>query len=205
MPSGYAMAKVVDVPRLGSLLVLLTVSPMLMFVAHAIAYRALDRTGAKPTAHFSALVALLGSFVVVCGVGWRLGIFDRSRDVTTALCAFAYLACVYGALGILYLDVVNIAETSLHMHLLLELAWSRGAPVVDLRERYSADRMMAARLERLTSLGQIRTADGRCYIANRSTLYLASCIDGWRVVLGLPIVPPGAASEPSVAGERAGP
>jgi hypothetical protein len=65
--------------------------------------------------------------------------------------------------------------------------------------------MMAARLERLTSLGQIRTADGRCYVANRSTLYLAGCIDAWRVVIGLPTVPPGAASASSVAGERAGP
>jgi hypothetical protein len=112
---------------------------------------------------------------------------------------------VYGALGILYIDVVNIAETSLHMHLLLELAWSGGVPVVVLLERYSADRMMAARLARLTSLGQIRTADGRCYIANRSTLYLAGWIDAWRVVLGLPTVPPGAASGPPIARERAGP
>jgi hypothetical protein len=197
------MAKGVEMPRLGSLLLLLIVSPILMFVAHAIAYRVMGVAGARPTAHFSALVALLGSFVVVCGVGWRLGILDGSRDVS--LCAVAYLACVYGALGILYIDVVNIAETSLHMHLLLELAWSGGVPVVALLERYSADRMTAARLERLTSLGQIRTADGRCYIANRSTLYLAGCIDAWRVVLGLPTVPPGAASEPTVARERAGP
>ena len=190
--------------RLGSLLLLLAMSPMLMVVAHAFAYRALGRARSKPTAHSSALVALLVTFVGVCGAGWQLGVFDRAGDVMTPLCAFAYIASVYTALAILYIDVVNIAETSLHMHLLLELAWSGGMPMADLLERYSADRMIAARIERLTSLGQIRRADGRCYIANRSTLYLASSIDAWRVVLGLPTAPPAPASGPSIAGERTG-
>ena len=191
-------------PSLGSLLVLLAVSPIGMFLAHAIAYRALGRAGVKPTAHSSALVALLVTFATVCGLGWQLGVFDRGQDVMTPLCAFAYIAGVYTAMAILYIDVVNIAETSLHMHLLLELAWSGGVPVADLLERYSADRMIAARIERLTSLGQVRIADGRCYIANRSTLYLAGGIDVWRVVLGLPTVPPAPANEPSVAAERTG-
>jgi hypothetical protein len=184
----------------GSLLVLLAVSPIVMFVAHAIAYRALSRAGARPSAHSSALIALAGAFVAVCAVAWRLGIFDPSQGVTTALCTVAYLAAVYGALGILYIDVVNIAETSLHMHLLLELAWSGGVPVADLLERYSADRMIAARLERLTSIGQVRITDGRCHIASRSSLYLASGLDAWRVMLGLPTSPPEAADEPSAAG-----
>jgi len=175
-----------------------------MFVAHAIAYRALDRAGVRPTAHSSALVALFLTFVGVCGVGWELGVFDRGRDVMTPLCAFAYMAGVYAALAILYIDVVNIAETSLHMHLLLELAWSGRVPMADLLERYSADRMIAARIERLISLGQIRVADGRCYNANRWTLYLASGIDAWRVVLGLPTTPPAAANGPSIAAERTG-
>ena len=183
-----------------SLLVLLVVSPILMFAGHAIAYRALAAAGAKPTAHSSALIALLAAFVAVAVVAWRLGAFDPSQGLMTALCTAAYLAGVYGALGILYVDVVNIAETSLHMHLLLELAWSGGVPVADLLERYSADRMIAARLERLTSIGQVRIVDGRCHIASRSSLHLASALDAWRVVLGLPTTPPDVATEPSAAG-----
>jgi len=49
----------------GSLLLLLAASPVLIFAAHAVAYRALDRAGAKPTAHSSAFVALIGTFVPV--------------------------------------------------------------------------------------------------------------------------------------------
>jgi hypothetical protein len=184
-------------PRLASLLVLLAASPILVFIAHAIAYRALEQSGAKPTAHSSALLALIGGFIPVGLVTWRLGFFDPGHGAAEVLGAIVYVAVVYGALGILYLDVVNIAETSLHMHLLLELAWGGAVPLADLLERYSADRMIAARLERLTSLGQLRVVDGRCYVANRSTLYLAGAIDAWRTVIGLPTSPPGVPAGPS--------
>jgi hypothetical protein len=171
------------------LLLLLVLSPILMFVAHAIAFRAMGRIGAAPSAHSSAFVALAAAFVAVFLVAWQLGAFDTSQGLATALCGVAYVAFVYGALAILYIDVVNIAETSLHMHLLLELAWTGGVPMADLLERYSADRMIAARLERLTSLGQVRVTGDRCYVGNRSTLRVAGAIDAWRVVLGLPTTP----------------
>jgi hypothetical protein len=189
-------------PRLASLLLLLIASPILVFIAHAVVYRALDRAGAKPTAHSSALLALIGVLVPVFLAAWRLGFLDSGQDRAAGLCALVYVATVYGALGILYLDVVNIAETSLHMHLLLELAWSGAVPLADLLERYSNDRMIAARLERLASLGQLRIVDGRCYIANRSTLYLAGGIDAWRTLLGLPTSPPAAPIEPSAVDRR---
>jgi len=108
------------------------------------------------------------------------------------------VAGVYAALGILYIDVVNIAETSLHMHLLLELAWSGGVPEAEVLDRYSPDRMIAARLERLTSIGQLRVVDGRCYIANRSALYLAGALDAWRIVIGIPVTAADAADAPAV-------
>jgi hypothetical protein len=170
-----------EVPWLGPLLLLLLSSPLLMFAAHAVVFRLLDRTGRRPTAHSAAAIALVAALVPVCAMAWQLGV---------SLCGFGYLALVYAALSVLYIDVVNIAETSLHMHLLLELAWGGPAPLTDLLERYSADRMVAARVERLVSIGQIRIEDGRCSIANRSTLYLAGAIDLWRMVLGLPTAPP---------------
>jgi len=72
---------------------------------------------------------------------------------------------VYSALAILYIDVVNIAETSLHMHCFSN--W-HGAVECDGRSAPTihADRMIAARIERLTSLGQIRIA-GAVLITNR--------------------------------------
>ncbi|HWW82794.1 MAG TPA: hypothetical protein VNZ26_04280, partial [Vicinamibacterales bacterium] len=177
---GSLTAEVADMPVAGRMLLLLAATPLLMFVGHAVTYRALDRAGRRPSAHSSAFVALAAVLVPVSvAVLWLGG----------SLCGLAYVVVGFGAMGILYIDVVNIAETSLHMHLLLELAWTGGAPVSDMLERYSPDRMIATRLERLTSIGQVRMTDGRCYIANRSTLRFAKVIDAWRVVLGLPTTP----------------
>jgi hypothetical protein len=168
---------VADVPWLGPLLVLLVSTPLIMFAAHAAAFRLLDRVGARPTAHSSAFAALVGALVPVCAIAWALGV---------SWCGFVYLAAVYAALSVLYLDIVNIAETSLHMHLLLELAWGGGTPAEELLDRYSPERMVAARLERLVSIGQVRIEAGRCSIASRSTLHVAAAIEWWRKVLGLP-------------------
>jgi hypothetical protein len=175
---------------LGPLLLLLAASPIVMCIAHAAAFRVLDRAGAKPTAHSSAIVALLCAFLAVGATAWYLGVSG---------CGFVYVGAVYAGMAILYVDVVNIAETSLHMHLLLELAWTGGMNLAELLDRYSAERMISARLERLESIGQVRVDDGRCYLANRSTLYFSSAIDAWRMVLGLPTTPPDVASEPTVA------
>ena len=97
-----------------------------------------------------------------------------------------YVTVVYGALAVLYIDVVNIAETSLHMHLLLELAWSGATLVADLLERYSADRMIAARLERLTSESSARCRRALLRRQPIDFVTLAGAVDAWRVVLGLP-------------------
>ncbi len=182
----YRTAKVAEMAWLESLLLLLAATPLLMFAAHAVSFRALGLAGVRPTAHSSAFVALIAVFAPLCGVAWQLGV---------TLCGFAYLTIVYAALAVLYVDVVNIAETSLHMHVLLELAWGGGIPIADLVARYSAARMVAARLERLASIGHVRIEDGRCYLANRSTLYLAAALDVWRAVLGLPTTPPQLAGE----------
>jgi hypothetical protein len=186
----------------GSLLLLLAASPVLIFAAHAVAYRALEWAGTKPTAHSSAFIALIGAFVPVSVAAWLLGAFTLGGS-GASLCALAYVAGVYGALGILYIDVVNIAETSLHMHLLLELAWSGSVPEAEVLDRYSPDRMIAARLERLTSIGQLRVVNGRCYIANRSALYLAGALDAWRIVIGIPVAAADAA-DALAAPERTG-
>jgi len=177
------MEPVADTRSLAALLVLLAAAPVVIFVTHAAAFRALRAAGARPTAHSSAAVALACAFAAVAAAAWTVG---------ATACGFLYTTIVFAAIGILYIDVVNIAETSLHMHLLLELRWSGGADLAEVLDRYSADRMIAARIDRLTSIGQICVVDGRCSVGNRSALQLARAIDLWRTILGLPTSPPDA-------------
>jgi hypothetical protein len=171
-----------------TLIAILLAAPFGIFLAHAVTYRSARGAGRNPSAHSSAFMAIMLWFaatLAVCGVV----VFRADGSALSKICAIVYVAVTYVALAILYLDAVNIAETSLHMHVLLEVMWTDRPSLAGLVERYSAERMIATRLERLVSLGQIRAADDRYYLANTSTLRLNRVIDWWRTVLGLPTSP----------------
>jgi hypothetical protein len=174
---------------LGSLIIVLGSAPVGMLVAHMAAFRLLRAIGRRPTAHTSAIIGIAACLVGVLAVIGRLIWPLAAADLLSTACLLVYVVAVYGALSVLYLDVVNIAETSLHMHLLLEIAWGDRPSLARLIERYSPERMVSERLARLTALGQVRYVDGRYYLADRSALRIARCIDAWRLVLGLPMSP----------------
>jgi hypothetical protein len=178
----------VPVP-VASIVVLLAASPLGMFVCHMVAHRLLRVAGRRPTAHTSAFAAIIGCAVVLLAAVGALAWNAVTGSPVTAACLLAYVLALYGSLAVLYLDVVNIAETSLHMHLLLEIAWSERPSLGRLIERYSPERMVEERLARLIALGQVRLVDGRYQLANRSALRLSRAIDFWRTVLGLPTSP----------------
>jgi hypothetical protein len=174
---------------LAQLLALLITSPTGIFASHMLSYRLMRAAGKRPTAHTSAAVAIAGWLVVLLAAATWVIVRGGVDRPLTVLCGLAYVLAVYGALAVLYLDVVNIAETSLHMHLLLEIAWGDRPSLQSLIDRYSPERMIAMRLERLTALGQVREASGRHYLADRSALRFARCLDWWRLVLALPTSP----------------
>lgn len=171
-----------------TLLIVLVLLPVAMFAAHAVVYRVMRARGRRPTAHTSAIMGILlcGGVLlaVVAGQAWQAGL-----GVVTAICQLAYVAGVTVAMGILYLDVVNVAETSLHMHLLLRIAWGERLSLESLVEQYSPSRIVAERLDRLTALGQIRREGDGYHVADRTALRLAAVIDVWRRAIGLPTSP----------------
>src|SRR5262249_21158975 len=140
------------------LIALLAAAPAGMFVCHAIAYRVMNASGRRPTAHTSAFAAIAAWFVVtLLAAGALLSGAGAAGTVPvwSLAAGAAYVVATYGALAILYVDAVNIAETSLHMHVLLEVMWSERPSLARLIDRYGAERMIAERLERLTALGQV--------------------------------------------------
>jgi hypothetical protein len=167
----------------------LVASPLGMAIGHMLSYRLMRAAGRRPSAHTSAFVAIAGCGVVLLAVIGGLTWSIWSESWSTIACLLGYVLANYGALAVLYVDVVNIAETSLHMHLLLEISWSDRPSLERLVARYSPARMVEERLDRLTALGQVRLVEGRYYLANRSALRLAQVIDRWRTILGLPISP----------------
>jgi hypothetical protein len=173
----------------GTLALLLVASPLAIFIVHSIAYRAMQAAGRRPTAHTSAIAAIAFCFVVVLLAGALLTWSSVGTSWVTAACACLYIAATYAAMSILYLDVVNIAETSLHMHLLLEIAWNDRLSLERLTDKYNPVHMVAERLERLAALGQVRRDGDRYVLGNRSALRLAKTMDVWRRIIGLPTTP----------------
>ncbi len=171
-----------------ALVVLLATAPAGIFTCHAVAYRVLRNTGRRPTAHTSALIAIVVWFVVTLGAAAGLMV-HAAVPLSSLVCGGAYTLAVFAALAVLYIDVVNIAETSLHMHVLLEVTWTEQPSLSWLVDRYGAERLINERIDRLMALGQIRESRGRYLIANRSTLRVNAAIDRWRRVLALPTSP----------------
>jgi hypothetical protein len=172
------------------LALLLAASPAGMFLGHVAAYRGMSAAGRRPTAHTSAIAGIGLCFVALLAAAAAVTWTDVSSSVAIAAAALVYVAATYAALSILYLDIVNIAETSLHMHLLLEVAWNDRLSLARLIEKYSPAHMVGQRLDRLTALGQVRRDGDRYYLGgNRSALMISRAVDAWRTVLGMPTSP----------------
>ena len=172
-----------------TLVLLLVASPAGIFIGHVVAYRGLTAMGRRPTAHTSAFAGIAIAFVAVMLIAGAITWTAISSSWLTAAASAVYVAATYGALSILYLDIVNIAETSLHMHLLLEVAWDDRLSLQALIEKYSPAHMVGERLGRLTAMGQVRHDRDRFYLGDRSALRLAKAVDLWRNVLGMPTEP----------------
>jgi hypothetical protein len=176
------------------IMLVLVASPVGMVIGHMLSYRLMRAAGRRPTAHTSAFAAIAGCGAALLVAIGMLTWTTLADSWSSSACLLGYVLATYGALAVLYVDIVNIAETSLHMHLLLEIVWSDRPSLERLVARYSPGRMVGERLDRLTALGQVRLVDGRYYLANRSALRLAQAIDLWRTVLGLPTSPDEAAA-----------
>jgi hypothetical protein len=171
------------------LVLVLVVSPVGMLIGHVIAYRGMRAAGRRPTAHNSALAGIGICFVATVAIAAALTWADLRDSLPTAAASAIYVVATFGALAILYLDIVNIAETSLHMHLLLEVAWNDRLSLERLIEKYSPAHMVGERLDRLTGLGQVRRDGDRYVIGDRSALRLGAAVDVVRRVLGMPTSP----------------
>jgi hypothetical protein len=168
------------------LLLVLPASPLVILILHIIIHRLLSRVKPSLTGHASAMLAIAVQAVVVAAFTWRLLAADPVGGPLEVLAGVIYSGAVYGAMSLLYINAINIAETSLHMHTLLEVSWAGSLDEQALMNKYNADKMIAARLERLVSLGQIRVGEDRYYLGGRWLLYFAEAVDFWRRVIGVP-------------------
>lgn len=127
-------------------------------------------------------LAVLAVIVIAAGV-------VAGASATLIVFELIYVGVAGAAIAILYLDVVNVAETSLHMHVLLRVAWGEKLTLDALVEQYSARHMIEERLTRLTGIGQAVQDGERYYIKDRSVLAFSRILDFWKRLLKLPTSP----------------
>lgn len=173
-------------PPLATLLLALVLAPAGILILHAVMHRLLTRGGRHVTGHATAMRAIVLGFVMTLGAAVALGVLRWRGNLIEAAATILYIGLTYGAMSLLYVNAINIAETSLHTRTLLEILWAGSLPADELYAKYNADHMVRARVDRLASLGQIRAESSRYFLARRSLLHFAETVDRWRHVLGVP-------------------
>src|SRR5207302_4489101 len=107
-----------------ALLLLLAISPLTILILHAVLYRLGAALNVRLTGHASAMFAMIAGLAIVLAGSWGLVFRTWIGMPFEIALGVIYVGSVYGALALLYLVAINIAETSLHMHTLLEIAWA---------------------------------------------------------------------------------
>lgn len=101
----------------------------------------------------------------------------------------AYVLLVYNALALCYFLTSNTSETSLHIHIIMEILLAGELSREELASHYSAKHMIEARIERMISVGQLCTHGDRYILAGRGVLMVGRLFDGWRRILAMPTSP----------------
>ena len=147
---------------------LVTVSPVLGLAAFVSAHVAISHAFSRRGMLFRALS------------GFGMGAFVMVLTSTAAPLGVAILnALTYLALGFGYFNFVNLGFTSVRVRLLRELldCHPGGMTRPEIVKKYGATEILGARLDRLTSTGQLIRTQDRYYTGKRGVLLIARVFD----------------------------
>lgn len=151
-----------------------------MCIIHAILTRVLRPVRLAPQviglgSLLAANAALAGAGI---GFGWAQGPWG-----------LIYVLLVYNSAALCYLLVLNVSETSLHVHIIMELLLAGKLAAAELSKRYNAKHMIDARIDRMIALGQLTERNGRYVLRSRSLVVVGGIINMLRRLLSLPLSP----------------
>jgi hypothetical protein len=168
------------------LLLILCFSPVLILGLHILIQRTAQWIGWKLPAQIGAFLSIIYAFIPV--VYFEIqnvseGMLLSPEDLFWLL---IYIMIVYLMIGYLYLGFLNLGDTSLHIHILLEIAMSRNLLISSLENKYNKDKLIETKIDRLISLGLLRYEENKLYSGNKGYLYYSYLFDLWRQVMGMP-------------------
>ena len=126
----------------------------------------------------AALVAVLA--VTTLAAFWaQLAPIEIAAQVTVNLMTTVLLG--YG-----YFNFINLGETARRVRILREVVEAGGClSEEELLRRYGAQEMVARRLGRLLSKGQVVVREGRYHLGRRTVLRMAQAVEWLRFLIGM--------------------
>jgi len=172
------------------LFLILALSPVGIYLLQAILTRVLAFIGCRavPPQLLSFGAVMLGN-VPVLWLAWVSGVRPLAGTISDMASGIVYVLLTYQAIGFCYFHLLNATETSLSIHILMEMLSEGSISVEKLRRNYSPKEIIEARIDRMVSLGQMEERNGRFVLGNRTILWSGKMIDLWRMILGLPLNP----------------
>lgn len=170
-------------------LLIICCSPILIYGLHVGLQRGAQWLRWKLPAQIGAFMAIFCAFIPIAYVLWRNAADRPAVYAEDAFCVLIYFVLVYLMIGYLYISFLNLSDTSLHIHILMEIALAGQLALSSLEQEYNKDTMVDAKIHRLISLGLLRDEKGQLYSANKGYLYYGYLFDVWRRVMGVPTEP----------------
>jgi len=177
------------VSELGRLVFILFISPVLIFGLHCFLHRVSKSIGIPLSGQQGAILSVASGNILLLPIVWFYLLPHRGNEYPELMAGFVYFILVYLSIGFGYFSLLNLSETSLHIHILLKVLAKGKLGLEEFKSEYDPETIVRARIERMMQLGQIEVKDGRYYSKNRFLVIGKGVFTLGRSLLGLPIRP----------------
>lgn len=164
-------------------LLLLFISPVLLFLIHATLSRVLLICRLRIPSLMGLLFSIILGFSAVLITGWQIHLQHFSNR-TEIFCGMLYIWIVYGCFSCAYFHLFMMGETARRLHILYELKILGTLARSDLAAAYGANAMLSVRLDRLVAARQL-VLKGDRYVLQKYFLYSVSrALMIWGSIIG---------------------
>jgi hypothetical protein len=175
-----------------AMLLLLVASPVATWLFSAVLNHAFRAAGASFSPQRACFWAggLTWVALLACRFGLEAAGAERPATWAGTLGDVAYLSVFAFCINFLNWFVYALTETSMHIHLMVEIGRAPGSTRGEIVGRYNKQTIVRARVARLLGLRQLAERDGRFFTTGRWILLSAEACRRLRILLGIPPRPP---------------
>ncbi len=125
-------------------------------------------------------------FIATAASWLALSVSGNDPKVMELLGGIAYLGAYCICVTFMNWFVFVVSDTSMHVHLMVEIGREEGMPLAELQRRYNKQAIINARIPRLLELGQLGLRGNRLVLGGRWVLAGAGAARLMRVLLSIP-------------------